>query len=75
MSGSDLRNRIVDVIDVVKDQLVGTDYVKEEDPTLYVSEKTGRGPLTETWLEDYWAEVKVIVVAIIKDFLFIVIYI
>lgn len=60
LSGSDLRNRIVDVIDIVKDQLVGADYVKEEDPKLYTSEKSGRGPLVETWLEDYWAEVKVI---------------
>lgn len=58
LSGSDLRNRIVDVIDIVKDQLTGADYVKEEDPTLFVSEKTGRGPLCESWLEDYWNEVK-----------------
>lgn len=48
-----------DVIDVVKDQPYGADYVKEEDPKLYVSEKTGRGPLQDTWLEDYWAEVEV----------------
>ncbi|XP_043281556.1 protein retinal degeneration B isoform X2 [Venturia canescens] len=58
LSGSDLRNRIVDVIDVVKDQLSAADYVKEEDPKLFVSEKTGRGPLAESWLEDYWKEVK-----------------
>ncbi|XP_023246187.1 protein retinal degeneration B [Copidosoma floridanum] len=58
LSGSDLRNRVVDVIDIVKDQLTGADYVKEEDPTLYVSEKTGRGPLSENWLEEYWADVK-----------------
>lgn len=58
LSGSDLRNRIVDVIDIVKDQPCGTDYVKAEDPKVYVSEKTGRGPLSETWLEDYWADVK-----------------
>ncbi|XP_076386696.1 retinal degeneration B isoform X3 [Megachile rotundata] len=55
LSGSDLRNRIVDVIDIVKDQC---DYVKEEDPKTYVSQKTGRGPLTEAWLEEYWADVK-----------------
>ena len=48
-----------DVIDIVKDQLLGADYVKEEDPTLYISEKTARGPLTENWLEEYWADVKV----------------
>ncbi|CAH1718054.1 unnamed protein product [Chironomus riparius] len=58
LTGSDLRNRIVDVIDIVKDQLTGADYVREEDPTLYVSEKTGRGPLWESWVEDYWTEVK-----------------
>ncbi|XP_046680815.1 protein retinal degeneration B isoform X3 [Homalodisca vitripennis] len=56
LSGSELRNRIVDMIDVVKDQLYGGDYLKEEDPTLYQSQKTRRGPLTESWLEDYWNE-------------------
>ncbi|XP_012272496.1 protein retinal degeneration B isoform X2 [Orussus abietinus] len=58
LSGSDLRNRIVDLIDVVKDQLYGADYVKEEDPKLFISEKTGRGPLSESWLADYWDDVK-----------------
>uniref|UniRef100_A0A6P7GDF1 Protein retinal degeneration B-like n=1 Tax=Diabrotica virgifera virgifera TaxID=50390 RepID=A0A6P7GDF1_DIAVI len=58
LSGSDLRNRIVDVIDVVKDQLYGADYVKEEDPLYYVSEKSGRGPLSPNWLEEYWDAVK-----------------
>lgn len=58
LSGSDLRNRIVDVIDVVKDQLYGADYVKEEDPLYYVSEKSGRGPLSTNWLEEYWETVK-----------------
>nr|XP_033321721.1 protein retinal degeneration B isoform X2 [Megalopta genalis] len=57
LSGSDMRNRIVDVIDIVKDQYA-VNYVKEEDPKLYVSQKTGRGPLTESWVEDYWADVK-----------------
>ncbi|CAK9810045.1 Protein retinal degeneration B [Anthophora plagiata] len=57
LSRSDLKNRTVDVIDIVKDQYTG-DYVKEEDPKLYVSQKTNRGPLTESWLEDYWADVK-----------------
>lgn len=61
LSGSDLRNRIVDVINVVKDQLFGADYVKEEDPKLYVSQKSNRGPLSEDWLEEYWADVKVII--------------
>ena len=26
----------------------------KEDPTVYVSTKTNRGPLTPEWLEDYW---------------------
>ncbi|XP_064536782.1 protein retinal degeneration B isoform X3 [Drosophila montana] len=58
LSGSDLRNRVVDVIDIVKDQLWGGDYVKEEDPKHFVSDKTGRGPLADDWLEEYWREVK-----------------
>jgi hypothetical protein len=43
----------------VKDQLYGTDYVREEDPKTYMSQKTGRGPLSDTWLDDYWSECKV----------------
>ncbi|RZF42912.1 hypothetical protein LSTR_LSTR003628 [Laodelphax striatellus] len=58
LSGSDLRNRQVDLIDVVKDQLYGADYCREEDPSLYMSEKTRRGPLTENWLDEYWNECK-----------------
>ncbi|XP_075974197.1 retinal degeneration B [Anticarsia gemmatalis] len=58
LTGSDLKNRIVDVIDVCKDQLYGADYVKEEDPKLFVSQKCNRGPLTENWLEEYWKEVQ-----------------
>ncbi|XP_073982579.1 retinal degeneration B isoform X1 [Rhodnius prolixus] len=58
LSGNELRNRTVDIIDVVKDQLHGADYIREEDPSIYVSEKTKRGPLSETWLQDYWNECK-----------------
>ncbi|XP_026479475.1 protein retinal degeneration B-like [Ctenocephalides felis] len=58
LAGSDYRNRIVDVIDVVKDQLYGADYVREEDPKFYISEKTNRGPLNDSWLEYYWNNVK-----------------
>lgn len=58
LSGSDLKNRIVDVIDVVKDQLYGTDYIKEEDPKLFISQKCNRGPLSDNWLEEYWTEVQ-----------------
>ncbi|XP_065202321.1 protein retinal degeneration B isoform X2 [Planococcus citri] len=55
LSGNDLRNRVIDVIDVVKDTV---ENIAEEDPTIYVSEKTGRGPLTVNWLEEYSQESK-----------------
>ena len=29
---------------------------EKDDPTVYMSEKTGRGPLTEDWIEDHWSE-------------------
>ncbi|XP_050346960.1 protein retinal degeneration B [Nymphalis io] len=58
LTGSDLKNRIVDVIDVVKDQLYGADYVRDEDPKLFVSQKCNRGPLSDSWLEEYWREVQ-----------------
>lgn len=32
--------------------------MKEEDPKHFVSDKTGRGPLGDDWLEEYWREVK-----------------
>lgn len=58
LTGSDLKNRIVDLIDVVKDELYGADYVPEEDPKLFASQKFSRGPLSDSWLEDYWREVQ-----------------
>lgn len=45
------------MIDIVKEQLDGHDYEESEDPKLYISHKTMRGPLIDTWLEDYWNEV------------------
>lgn len=58
LSGADLNNRLVDVIDIVKDQVTGADYLHDEDPTVYVSKKTKRGPLDENWLAKYWEAVK-----------------
>ena len=46
------------MIDIVKDQLYSSDYKREEDPKFYVSEKTGRGPLTDNWVEEHWNAVK-----------------
>ncbi|XP_045032292.1 protein retinal degeneration B isoform X2 [Daphnia magna] len=59
LSKSELNDRAVDLIDVVKDQLpTASDYIKEEDPCVYVSRKTGRGPLSDSWIQDYWRECK-----------------
>ncbi len=42
-----------DFLDIVKDPISSGDYIKEEDPKLFISTKTGRGPLTENWREEY----------------------
>uniref|UniRef100_A0A0K0F6Q5 DDHD domain-containing protein n=1 Tax=Strongyloides venezuelensis TaxID=75913 RepID=A0A0K0F6Q5_STRVS len=52
LSKEDLKNRIVDVIDFVNDSVSAHDYLVEEDPTIYKSQKTGRGPLSKTWIRD-----------------------
>ena len=36
---------------MVKDQ--DQKYVAEEDPTVFVSDKTGRGPLDSDWIQEY----------------------
>ncbi|KAF6024508.1 PITPNM2 [Bugula neritina] len=48
----ELKTRLVDLLDFVKDSLPSGDYKKEEDPKLYVSSATGRGPLTNDWLKE-----------------------
>ncbi|KAG0716142.1 Protein retinal degeneration B [Chionoecetes opilio] len=53
LSKSDMKQREIDLIDVVKDQLYGADYLEDEDPRKYISQKTSRGPLTDNWIEDY----------------------
>ncbi|VDO69614.1 unnamed protein product [Schistosoma margrebowiei] len=42
-----------DFIDIVKDPITGSDYRPEEDPSIYVSEATGRGPLSPNWREEF----------------------
>ena len=36
-------------MDMVTEQLTGHDYKAEEDPHLFRSQKTGRGPLMDDW--------------------------
>lgn len=43
---------------MVKDQLYGADYVRNEDPKYYMSDKSGRGPLSDDWIEEYWSEIE-----------------
>ncbi|KAF7262524.1 hypothetical protein EG68_00276 [Paragonimus skrjabini miyazakii] len=45
--------RIVDYIDIVQDAIPRAEYKPEEDPTLYVSRATGRGPLSTNWRETF----------------------
>lgn len=59
LSEEELQERTVDVIDIVKDQLHGSDYVEDEDPTLFKSVKTGRGPLNDNWIEKHFKEGKI----------------
>ena len=37
----------------MRDTVPGGDYLRDEDPSLFRSEKTGRGPLAESWRTDY----------------------
>ncbi|XP_055327532.1 protein retinal degeneration B-like [Paramacrobiotus metropolitanus] len=53
LSEDELRQRTVDLVDVVKDPMPAHEYLKEEDPKVFVSEKTKRGPLSVQWLEEY----------------------
>lgn len=39
-------------MDFVNDPVSTHDYTAEEDPKLYISQKTGRGPLNDDWVED-----------------------
>ncbi|CAH1801375.1 unnamed protein product [Owenia fusiformis] len=46
-----LKKREVKLIDIANDHIDSKDYKKEEDPAIYKSEKTGRGPLTKDWIK------------------------
>lgn len=42
-----------DPIDIVTDPIAPHEYKAEEDPRLYKSAKTQRGPLLDDWIEEY----------------------
>ncbi|KAK5622439.1 Membrane-associated phosphatidylinositol transfer protein 2 [Crenichthys baileyi] len=52
LSSAEKRQRTVDPIDIVKDYIPPHEYLVEEDPKLYQSLKTRRGPLSEDWIEE-----------------------
>lgn len=48
------RNQLtIDFIDIVKDSVPPNEYRTEEDPKLFHSIKTQRGPLSDNWIEEY----------------------
>ena len=49
---------VLDFMDIVTDPISSGDYRREEDPKLFCSQQTGRGPLSETWREDYTRDIK-----------------
>ena len=44
-----LKKREVVMIDIANDPIESKDYKADEDPLLFKSEKTGRGPLSGNW--------------------------
>ncbi|XP_030076074.1 membrane-associated phosphatidylinositol transfer protein 2 isoform X1 [Microcaecilia unicolor] len=52
LSPTEKRQTILDPIDIVKDSIPSHEYKAEEDPKLYKSLKTKRGPLSEDWIEE-----------------------
>jgi len=51
LSPEELKKRTVEKIDIAEQLLETKDYKEDEDPTLFHSEKTGRGPLKDNWIE------------------------
>lgn len=47
ISDEDLKRRNVQIIDIAHDHIETKDYKQDQDPKLFKSEKTGRGPLTD----------------------------
>uniref|UniRef100_A0A131XKI7 Putative phosphatidylinositol transfer protein n=1 Tax=Hyalomma excavatum TaxID=257692 RepID=A0A131XKI7_9ACAR len=46
-----LKIREVDFIDIACDPVMPRDYKEDEDPSTFVSKKTGRGPLKDGWMK------------------------
>uniref|UniRef100_A0A8D0DYM1 Phosphatidylinositol transfer protein membrane associated 2 n=1 Tax=Salvator merianae TaxID=96440 RepID=A0A8D0DYM1_SALMN len=53
LSPAEKRQTVIDPIDIVKDPIPPHEYKSEEDPKLYKSVKTTRGPLSEDWINEH----------------------
>uniref|UniRef100_A0A8D2LLR7 Phosphatidylinositol transfer protein membrane associated 2 n=1 Tax=Varanus komodoensis TaxID=61221 RepID=A0A8D2LLR7_VARKO len=53
LSPAEKRQTLLDPIDIVKDLIPPHEYKSEEDPRLYRSVKTTRGPLSEDWIKEH----------------------
>lgn len=52
LSPAEKRQTVLDPIDIVKDPIPQHEYKPEEDPKIYKSVKTKRGPLSDDWIEE-----------------------
>ncbi|KAG8597576.1 hypothetical protein GDO81_002329 [Engystomops pustulosus] len=53
LSPAEKRQTVLDPIDIVKDPIPPHEYKPEEDPKVYKSVKTKRGPLSDDWIEEH----------------------
>ncbi|XP_047511341.1 cytoplasmic phosphatidylinositol transfer protein 1 [Pieris napi] len=53
LSEEEIEQRQVDSLDIAYDEIKPHHYKETEDPKLFKSEKTGRGPLTEGWRDTH----------------------
>ncbi|XP_049625146.1 membrane-associated phosphatidylinositol transfer protein 2 isoform X3 [Suncus etruscus] len=53
LSPAEKNQLTIDFIDIVKDPMPPSEYKTDEDPRLFHSIKTQRGPLADNWIEEY----------------------
>ncbi|XP_039218661.1 membrane-associated phosphatidylinositol transfer protein 2 isoform X4 [Crotalus tigris] len=53
LSPAEKRQTVLDPIDIVKDPVPPHEYKSEEDPKIFKSAKTARGPLPEDWIKEH----------------------
>ncbi|XP_070619312.1 membrane-associated phosphatidylinositol transfer protein 2 isoform X2 [Erythrolamprus reginae] len=53
LSPAEKRQTVLDPIDIVKDPVPPHEYKSEEDPKVFKSAKTSRGPLPEDWIQEH----------------------